>query len=89
MNGFVKSPWKWNEIFDVCAKFFSVFYRESAKSPSGIVASGLDDDLAEELYCMASTESEDIYVNSALIKTYADVIAFVHDYEEKNGEIVA
>ena len=86
MNGFVKSPWKWNEIFDVCAKFLWAF-------PAGIPSQGgvssvnpLD---VEELYVLSMTEAEDVYLSGSLIVTYLNVVKYVFKYEEVNGEIGA
>lgn len=86
MNGFVKSPWKWNEIFDMCAKFFLAL-SQGQQCNGGIITTTVDVDLVEELYCMVATESEEIYINRDLIKAYCDVCEYVLKYEERSGEI--
>lgn len=83
MNGYVKSPWKWNEIFEVCAKYY--FLERNDTSFKHVV----HDDDVNELYVLSSTEGKTIYLNSELVETYRRISKAVKIYEENNGEIVA
>lgn len=84
MNGYVKSPWQWNEIFDMCAKYYQIIPTITYDME---YFDGINLSRVNELYQLCMTESDCIYLNVSLIKTYHDVCSYVYDYEAENGEI--
>ena len=82
VNGFVKSPWKWNEIFEVCAKYYIILDQIPELTQ-------VNDDLVNELYVLSSAEGKTIYLNSELIEAYRKISRVVKEHEMENGEITA
>ena len=80
MNGYVKSPWSFSELFSTCAKFYWI---ERETQNDTIV----DLNHVEEIYCMAATEANEIFLNTSLILTYSKLVDLINTYEEENGEI--
>ena len=83
MNGFVKSPWTWDKVFETCAKWY---YTGMEKLDKNIERNM--EEKVNELYALASTE-QDIYMNAEMVATYSKIMKDVSDYEEEMGEIVA
>lgn len=84
MNGCVKSPWQWNEIFDMCTKYYQIIPTNTYDME---YFDGVNLHYVNELYYLCMTESDCIYLNVNLITTFHDVCAYVYSYEDENGEI--
>lgn len=80
MNGYVKSPWTSEELFATCAKFY-IIEKKDFKHDVNL-------NHVEEIYCMAATESTEVFLNTALILSYSKILNMVNKYESEHGEIL-
>lgn len=78
-NGYVRSPWSWDVMFEVCAKWYLIFGDEFKGTEF--------EKNVNELYVLSSSEADEIYLNADMIVTFSKIGLSVSLYEEDNGEI--
>lgn len=83
MNGFVKSPWSWDKVFETCAKWYYAGFGELDNN----IEAGMEEKV-NELYSLAATE-QDIYMNAEMVGAYSRIMKEVKDFEDIMGEIRA
>lgn len=87
MASCVKSPWKWDKVFEVCAKWLYRVKDIYKDEDDYFVLDSLSDNI-EDLYILASME-EEIYLTPEMVTSFSRALADVDEWEKEHGEIIA